>query len=313
MAKIDPAIRPKRPHTPPRTAITTARGRHQEKPELKFSNVTEADEKVKVLYYGDPGTGKTTDLASMARLGPVIHVDAEAGVKAKPLRQLGVPIENIKRFRTITFHMMDQLFWKVREMIEVGEPVSGVFLDSLTEIQTKLLEDTVLTQVGKLEAQGKERSRHDIYLEDYGTNTAEMRELVRKYRDLDCHVGFSCLERRTQDQESSEVSYGPYLTPKLAGDLMGYCDVIVHTTVRESSLADEDEFVGITRPIGRHRGKDRFKVLPRRMIDPTMDRIVAYVHGALTHETDELQLEAEERWAAERAVDDSPRRRKRIR
>ena len=66
-------------------------------------------DRVIALFYGDPGTGKTVDLASMARLGKITYIDAEKRLKAGVLRRLGIPVENIDRRVSVSYAMLEDL------------------------------------------------------------------------------------------------------------------------------------------------------------------------------------------------------------
>lgn len=251
------------------------------------STLSEQREFVKILYYGDPGTGKTTATASMAKEGPILFIAAEPGLKARPLVELGVPVQNISIHEAITFDALKDLFWEVKEMIEVGgedAPVAVIW-DSISEAHKKLLEQTAFAGYEKAKNKGQDRERLSIFLEDYGTNSSEMRFLMRRYMDLECHVAFVSLARQDKDKDGT-VNYGADMTPKIAADLHGYVDIICHTETKTVPWSDEPQYWGIFRPVDAWQGKDRFHALPPRLIDPTLDRVVAYVNGDLDAESD---------------------------
>jgi hypothetical protein len=269
----------------------------------KLKSLDETEEYVNALYYGDPGSGKTTGAMHMAKLGRVIVVDAEAGIKKRPLRSLGIPIENIYPYTVRSYADLDALYWQVKAQLdkEPGSIVGTVF-DSMTEIQKLLLESIIKTRNDKLLAQaarGKfevKVDEFDVDREEYGKMTEMVRRSSRRFRDLPCHTAFVCLAKREVDKEGSgEIVYRPALTPAFATDLMGYVDVVAYTQHSDGNPNDRSRFTGLTRPIGRYRGKDRYGALPEIMPNPTFDRIVEYVHS-----DDPAELEANDPWVKAR-------------
>lgn len=282
--------------------------------------MTLADENefARVCLYGRYGTGKTTDLAFAAKLGKVVHIDAEKRLKGGPLRRLGVPIDNIEPHRDISYVNINDIVWETRARLH-DEPgsVAALGMDSVTEV-TKLLVGQVLDEnntklIARAEKRGEEANfdPYSIDIDMWGIMTEQMRRLFRHMRDLECHLVFTAHERRDIDGDG-EVTYGPATTPAVQQDLMGYVDIVGHTYV------DNGHYVARFAAGTKYQAKDTFGVLPEVMVDPTMDRIIAYVREDITVDTDPIQQRylAERREAADRikATADEPdttRRRRR--
>lgn len=255
------------------------------------------NEPINIMYYGDGGTGKTTNLAAMANSGRVLVINAEGGLKARPLQLMGINIENIEVKPevggVVNYDLLEKCHRQIlSDLKDDPDSWAGVVWDSVTEIHQAMLLEVREDEIVKAERRGKEVDPFFNDLSYYGTMTEKMRTLIRRYRDLPCHFGISALERRDQDDDG-KVKYGPAATPALANDLFGYVDIVVRTQVAE--VAGDEEYQGIPRPHGKYRGKDRLKALPRTMIDPTFDRVAAYVNGHLTADTDDVMIEAKER------------------
>lgn len=285
--------------------------------------VAESTEHAKILYYGPPGTGKTTDLASMANMGTVIHIDAESGLKRSALKRRGIEIASIEPFpdrdrgESISYDDLETLYWDTKARLEEDpESVVGLMWDSVTETQKLLMEGVVAKGVEKADRKGVERSKFDIYKEDWGIVTEQMRQLIRNFRDLPCHVGFAGLTRRDQDDDGA-VKYGVALSPALQTDLHGYVDIICLTEAIEvPGWRDGEMFIGRFRAGGKYQVKDRFGALPTELVDPTMERVIQYINEELTADTDPIMIEATEARAAADAAEEAapeagkPRKRK---
>lgn len=245
---------------------------------LKLPTLDDVEEHLNVLYFGESGTGKTTCAAHMALFGPVVYVNAEAGVKVKPLRKLGVPTSSIHPYTISTYNDLDQLYWSTKARLEKHPgSIAGVVFDSMTEIQKKLVESIVGERHARRTRAGMEDDEFFVDRDEYGQMTEMVRRVSRRFRDLPCHTAFVCLAKR--DTDSDGVFYRPALTPAFALDLVGYVDVAVYLAQGTGDEDDRSRFTGITRPVGKYRGKDRFSATPPAMANPTFDRLVEYVES----------------------------------
>lgn len=255
----------------------------------------EADEKLTMLLFGREGSAKSTNALMLAKLGKIVAIDAEGGLKPTPLRARGVPVENVDVWPPggnashISFESIEtEVYIPIRKMIEDGDPDApiGIVFDSFTEIANILVKQAATEGSVRDRAKGKDRARFQINIEDYGTSTQMIRQLLRMFRDLGIHVIITALERRDTDDDGF-VQYGPALGPAAATDTMGMVDVVIWTQDEEIGPDSKQFFTGTTKPRDRHRAKDRFGVLPVRMIEPSADRVIAYLRGELTRTNDE--------------------------
>ncbi len=247
----------------------------------RIISLAEAQEYVNVLYYGEGGSGKSTDAAFLAKRGKVIYIDAESGVKARPLAKLGVPVDNIMRYHVENYKDMDDLYWSVKGMLDNDpESIYGVVFDSMTELQKKLMESITGERHTKRTAAGMVSDEFSADRDEYGKMTEQVRRISRRFRDLPCHVAFVCLAKREIDNDGA--FYRPMLTPAFASDLVGYVDIVLYTEQQAcDDPTDGSRFVGTCAPVDRARGKDRFGVLPTVFACPTMDRVIDYVNTPL--------------------------------
>lgn len=263
------------------------------------------------MWYGDPGKGKTDDLAHMANTVPegegiVIYIDAEKRLKRGPLQRRGVTLANIEAHfgvgypQELSYRSLLDLAVTIQERLADGEPVIGCAWDSATEIHRILVEDLVDQGVIKAANAGKERDPWKTHLDDFGDMTEQMRRLIRRYRDLPIHLVMACTAKRDTDEESA-VRVSPALTPAVARDFMGYMDVVIHKRVE--LVNGEEEYSGLTHPLGRFEAKDAYGMLPRILVDPGFTRVAGYIDGTLSRDTDPLQIKARDARAAQAEKD----------
>lgn len=262
------------------------------------SSLDEVDEYLNILYYGEPGSGKTSAAAALARLGRVYLMDMESGAKPRALRKLGIPTGNIRPVKVESFEDVDRFYWFVKQEIEdhPGE-VAGVVIDSMSEVHDQLLRRQVDKRHGKAVRKatnfktGELMTEVDddqflIELSDRGIVTEQLRTLSRRLRDLECHTVFVALAKR--EVESEGVVYLPQLPPKFGGNLRGYVDLVCYTYKSESA-EDSSAYLGVFRDTGKFKGKDRLSATPPVMANPSADRLIDLVFGNLDLTDDDDQ------------------------
>lgn len=243
-----------------------------------FGELEEAEEYVKALLYGREGTGKTTAAAKASAHGRVLVVNSEGGLKRRALQQQGVDVKNIAVWppqgTAITARTLEDLHQKLLEdLTENPGCWEAVVIDSLTEIHHLLRENATEERVQRARV---ELDPDFVDRDDYGKMTAQLRKLIRRFRDLPCHVLVIALEK--DDENANEIR--PSLTPALNTDVLGYMDVVIRLGSPDGS------FRGRIKGTDRIRAKDRFGVLPEQLADPSFPRIQAILDGDLDLDED---------------------------
>jgi len=119
-------------------------------------------------------------------------------------------------------------------------------------------------------------------LPDYGSNTNQMRKLVRAFRDLPMNVIFTALEREVKDDVTGEMFTRPALTEKLAEDVLGYVDIVGYyysKLVQVEGEPDRIDRVLQVQPFKNRQAKDRSGMLGNGVKNPTFTRIMNLITG----------------------------------
>lgn len=265
-------------------------------------SLQDSAEPLNLLWSGDHGTGKTTDLCSMAHYGRIWIANVEQGVKARALRKHGIPIENIEIWpgegETFSWEGIEAEWVRIREDLD-KDPKSwaGVGVDSVTELQQKFAGLVGAAAVKKAAGRGVDRNPSVMDQDNWREANWYVTELMRRFRDLPCHFGLTALPRREQDPDG-RVSYVPSVSPSIQTPLTGLVDIICWTDTVDFEDEEEEEFQGRFKRRGTTRGKDRFRAMPKAIVDPTFDRILQYIDGDLDVNSDMVMLAAKERRAA---------------
>jgi hypothetical protein len=291
--------------------------------EDEFVSLEEAEEFLKVLYFGTEGTGKTTAAAFMANLpgdGDVIVINAEAGFKKGPLKRLGVRTDLLKIWNPpggiMTYESLERLYFRTAARLrEDPASVKGVIMDSGTEIANKILEQASWTMYEREQRNTRKAEEDKRYspevteLQDYGLLTSQMRKLIRKFRDLPTNFAMTALETEAQGEgefSHSKKQAGPEFTPKLRTSILGYMDMALRLTSETLPVGEYESETLIsarTKPSALVRAKDRDGILPRDLPEPRFDRLHEYLTGETVAADDEvfkLYAQAREKAAAYR-------------
>lgn len=259
----------------------------------------------RTLYFGDPGLGKSTAIAAAAKLGRVVYIDADEGLKGKALRRHGIPIENIEPHYDLGYEALEALHRELVMRLADGEKIFALAWDTTTKTEEAFLSAILPGSVEKTRKTGKTRETTDIYLEDRGQVATMMKELLRKFHGLSCHLILGAHQRRDKDDDGA-VMIRPGMMPSVISAFAGWMDSVIH--MRTTEFADDPaleeglEFTGLTRPRGKFQAKDRFGILPPIMVNPSFDRVLGYYDDELDRITDPLQIAARTRREAAAAV-----------
>lgn len=207
---------------------------------------------IKAMWYGAPGTGKTTLAGSsvdVPQMRDVLLIQFEGGqevlldndliknpdlvdmvrvYRTEQLQKLYEFLQHHCRYRDKGDLVSLEKLQRVTFGIPDDEPIDRireyhtVVIDSLTEVEAQNLAKAMkLDSVGMEDAGQIEKAGWD----EFRLNNHTMQRMIRAFRDLDMNVILICAQRYDQD-EMKRYHYSPALTGKLTTQVQGFVDVV---------------------------------------------------------------------------------------
>jgi phage nucleotide-binding protein len=170
---------------------------------------------ISALFYGKPGTGKTTLACTFP--GPILLVD---------IREEGSDsVSDLKNVDLVSISSWDQ-FEKLYWFLESSEnKYETVVIDAVTQLQDLAVEEVM------------KNNKSVITRREWGMAAGILKTWILNYRDLDMHTVFIAHEKSFDEEEGEDgelnPTTGPRLMPSVGSILTGCVKLIGNTFIRE--------------------------------------------------------------------------------
>lgn len=244
---------------------------------------------LRMLWYGQPGSGKTRTTYSAAlvdELWPVLVLESggnpESAFSYERLPYI-VEIEQLK-------DLNDPYDWidkgcpsahRFAKQFELTEPVRTIIIDGITDVQRlSFAQVTGNRKLGPGDIGARVERQH------FGSVLNQMTRMAKYYFSLKCHVLVTALEKHQNNSAGALIRIAPLIWGQSENEVSGYALVnarLVHNTnvsgsvkqylKKTGQVVGSNDSVAFFEPEGLIQAKDQYGRLPSYMTAPTMRKV----------------------------------------
>lgn len=205
--------------------------------DLEFINPSDTEDHLNCLFYGRPGSGKTTLACTFPK--PLLLVD----MKDEKGYLIAKKIKGVTVVRAKSVEELYAIYWHLRDN---PDKFKTVVLDTTTAGQALFLEDLRQRKKPNLDPQ-KMGNWGTMTKSDWGEIAQTYGPLLIDFRDLDMNTVYLSHERTFNagdeegDDERIDPSVGPRLMPSISSSLLAAVDFIGNCYIRQKKKKDSVE------------------------------------------------------------------------
>lgn len=231
--------------------------------------VSAANRRLKIMPFGDPGSGKTTwacEAQDHPELGPVLVIDSDDGLLSVAARG------DIAAEQCSTLDDYETILGRIAARDPIYREFKTVITDSGSDLLDKALREEAGRNFESAQDRGKKNrtSADEFHQKDYGVVTARMKRLFDRARNLPTHSIITSLaathypvigtDANGQDKLGPDPdSIHPLFTAKLGVSLRGLMDFVwyFYRTTPKAESQEKATFKYLTQERGAYKCKTR--------------------------------------------------------
>lgn len=175
------------------------------------TGIAEYGQYMKVLFCGDPGSGKT--LTSSTFPNPY-YISAEGGLMS--IARKFLPFHELKTTEELReiLKMLSQEPEVRAQLLGVKGRVDTIVVDTIDEVQKIFVRERLAGE-----------KSDNLKLQDYGWLGEKLEGVIRAFRNLPMNVVFTCHLKESHDEETGIISFRPGLVGRTVEYLPASCDL----------------------------------------------------------------------------------------
>ena len=236
---------------------------------IKYTTKDKGDPHIRVLLYGEMGSGKTTAAATFPH--PFI-INTDKGLKT--LQGRDIPYIDIVREEKVYQTILQILLALRKDRNALGFPVETIVIDGFTSLGELLLDEIVRENrsiANWADSSGKDKALFD----DYGMLRQRIWSIVTLLQDIPYHVVGTAWTTIEKDEITGRIIGRPDLVGKMRESLGGYFDEYYYMVCRQGRTGEPAYvYEAYTKPYQFYQARTRLAKLPPIIQNLTYDKIV---------------------------------------